>query len=120
MAENTVVAGPSPALGQPVAVSPEVVPAPRPPKRDPNLSRADMEKIIDFGGSVMHKGEIIAHKHLLPDDAELARGDSDRELAALEAIEKQERDLAAAKARLLARPEKADKPADKKPDDKKA
>lgn len=39
-----------------------------------HLTRKQMESVIDSGGSVMYNGRIIAHKHVLPSEAQLAAG----------------------------------------------
>lgn len=50
-------------------------------RKDP-LSRDEMMKAIDQGGSILFKGRIITQKHLLPSEAELALGDPAREAEA--------------------------------------
>lgn len=57
------------------ARAPLPLPPEGPPKRNPVLTRADMETVIRHGGSVSHNGRVIGHEHLLPTDEELAAGD---------------------------------------------
>ena len=54
------------------------------------LTRAQMEKVIAGGGSVMlDSGEIVSDLASLPTEAQLAKGDASREAAAREAILRQ-------------------------------
>lgn len=65
------------------------MPPARPPKRNPILTHDDMVKVIRGGGSVIINGEVIAHEHLLPTEAELAKGDADRTAAATASFDQQ-------------------------------
>jgi hypothetical protein len=75
--ENNV--GPRP-VGEPAAPAP----APQPPLPEGasydaggNLTRAGMERVIATGGTVLHKGALIATREHLPSEADLV-GDDER------------------------------------------
>jgi cell division septation protein DedD len=73
----------------------------------PGLTRAQMVKVIEGGGSVLVGGEIITDATLLPPEHVLARGDAEREAAAEAELEAQIGSLAAQKAALRRRREEA-------------
>lgn len=72
-----------------------------PPKRNPKLSRQDMVKTIQEGGSVIHKGMVIAHEDLLPTDDEMAEGDAAAQADLAKTIDSQIAYLQARQARLM-------------------
>jgi hypothetical protein len=53
------------------------------------LSRNEMEQAINAGGSVLYGGRLYTRIADLPNDAELAAGDPERELAAANAMQAQ-------------------------------
>lgn len=100
---GAVPVGDDPSAGAPV--TPTALPRPK----DGKLTRAHMEEAIRAGGSVLHDGEIIAKVEDLPDEADLAAGDAEREAAVAAALDEQIARLAAQRARLGGRGG-ADKP----------
>lgn len=112
---DPVVLGPQP-VGNSGPANSVPRPVPPPPRRGPDLSRAEMEEIIAQGGSINYKGRIIAHADLLPDDAELAGNDAEKQAEVAAAIDAQIAALNAARARLAQQPaRKDDKPLADKP-----
>ena len=65
------------------------------------LSREEMVKVIAGGGGVIYNGRIITRVDRLPSEAELAKGDPEKEAATLAEIEKQIAELQAQKALLV-------------------
>jgi hypothetical protein len=65
-----------------------------------SLSRADMERVIKDGGSVLHRGILHTRVETLPTEADLAEGDPAREQAAREALDAQIAALTAQRSRL--------------------
>ena len=53
------------------------------------LTREQMERAIDEGGSVLYQGRILTSKEQLPSEAELAKGDANREEAARRELQAQ-------------------------------
>src|SRR5689334_6019815 len=53
------------------------------------LSRTDMERVIQSGGSVLHGGRILTKLEHLPTEADLAVGNPEQEAVAAAALEAQ-------------------------------
>lgn len=51
--------------------------------------RAHMEQVLREGGSVYHRGRIIAHAAHLPSHSDLARGDREQEAVVRQRLERQ-------------------------------
>jgi hypothetical protein len=73
----------------------------------PGLTRQQMAKVIEGGGSVLVGGEIVTDATLLPPEHVLAQGDAEREAAAEAELEAQIGSLAAQRAALRRRREEA-------------
>lgn len=108
--EQTVVLGQQP-IGVRQNLTPSAsnlpTPPPRPPRRNPKLTRDDMIKVIREGGSVIHQGEMITHESQLPTEEDISRGDKDREETARQSLDDQIASLNRRRDALDAKPSKA-------------
>lgn len=78
-----------------------------------SLSRAEMERTIAQGGSVLYQGRIISRAQDLPSEADLARGDPDAEAQTQTRLEAQIAELQAQVQRLQGGERKAATSAEK-------
>ncbi len=58
-----------------------------------NLTRAEMEAVIDAGGSVLHDRQVITRREDLPSEADLAAGDPDKSQEVADKLKAQIADL---------------------------
>jgi hypothetical protein len=90
----------------PVATVPDEPAPPQPTKKLPHrtadgkLTRAGMEHHVKAGGSVMHGGQIITDVAELPHDADLAKGDTEREKQVAQSLDEQIAALSRERAKL--------------------
>jgi hypothetical protein len=83
----------------------DTVPGPHPATT--RLSRADMERAIREGGSVLHEGQVFETVESLPTDAQLAAGHAERSEAVVDAIDRQMAALTAQRAQAQRQAEEA-------------
>lgn len=93
--------GPAPALVAPSATA-TAPPAAGNRTPDGKLTRYGMEQVIRSGGSVLHDGVVRARIEDLPTEAQLAKGNTAAEDAALNNINRQRAELDAQEAQLRA------------------
>jgi hypothetical protein len=80
------------------------------PARPDRLSRDDMVKVIERGGTVLHEGRLYSKVEHLPSEAELAGDDPVKKAAARDALLQQQQAIAASLAALEATPDREPPP----------
>lgn len=102
---STVTIAPIAGQARPAGAAPATPAAPPPPadhRVDGKLTRAGMEHAIRAGGSVIHDGRVVSRIEDLPTEAQLAKGNTAAEDAALNNINRQRAELDAQEAQLKA------------------